>query len=159
MCALALVLTIPLPVALLSGNNVDVRLDDASYWLALLGNVGYLMATGIIAFRIGAELRNTASGIAISLSLVLAAPFVLDLITRFSQQMWTQNLQALLPSALGRVFYAHPGYADFPSPGRPLEVAPEGLWVLEPWQAAVGLAAWIGMLFAIAGVLLKRRDA
>ena len=158
-CALALVMTIPVSVALLSGNNVDVRLDDAAYWLALLGSVVYLVSAGLIAFGIGAILRNTAGGVAVSLALVLAAPLVLDLLTSFSQQIWTQNQQALLPAALGRVLYAHPGYADFASPGRPLEVPPEGLWVLEPWQAAVGLAAWIAVLFTIAGVLIKRRDA
>lgn len=156
--ALALALAIPISVSLLSGNGVDVHMDDPDYWRAMLGSIGYLVFSGLIAFGLGAIIRNTAGGIAVALGLVFAAPLALDLIGGFAPQIWMQNLRTLLPSNLGRAVYAHPGYADFASPGIPLK-RPDGLWVLEPWHGAVGLSIWVIVLFTMAIILLKRRDA
>lgn len=156
--AMATAIAIPISVGLLSQNGIGIRLDDPDYWRALIGGVGYLVMVGLIAFGIGAILRNTTGGIAVALGLVFAAPLALSLVGGAVPQAWVQNLGALLPSNLGRALYAHPGYADFASPGLPLE-QPEGIWMLEPWHAALGLAGWIVVLFTAAIVLLKRRDA
>ena len=157
--ALAFAVTVPISVALLSGSGIDVDLGDPLYWLALLGGVGYLVLVALIAFSIGAILRNTAGGIAVALGLVLAAPLVLGLLSGGSQQVWIQNVQTLLPSNLGRTMFNHPGQQAFVSPGAPVEQPPAGLWVLEPWQGGLLLAAWAIVLFAVAATLLKRRDA
>jgi ABC-2 type transport system permease protein len=34
-----------------------------------------------------------------------------------------------------------------------------GTLLLEPWQAVLVLVAWVAVFFALAAVLLKRRDA
>lgn len=127
-----------------------------STFIAVPKRVPALLGKALVG--IGAIVRNTAGGIAVALGLVFAAPLALSLVGDIAPQLWTQNLSTLLPSHLGRALYSHPGYADFASPGLPLE-RPEGLWILEPWQGAIGLAAWVVVLFAAAIVMLKRRDA
>lgn len=156
---LAVAITIPISIALLAANDIDIRLDDPHYWRAMIGSIGYIVLIGLIAFGIGAILRNIVGGVAVALGLVFVAPLALGLVSGSSTpQVWLQNVTALLPFNLGRALNTHPGYADFASPGVPLQ-RPEGLWVLEPWQGALGLVAWAIVLLTAAIVLVKRRDA
>jgi ABC-2 type transport system permease protein len=152
--ALALAITIPISLSLIAGNGIDIRLDDPDYWRAMIGSAGYLALVGLIAFAIGAILRNTAGGIAVALGLILATPLVLGLVASFAPQLWIANLSTLLPSNLGRVLFAHPGYGDWVSFERP-----DGFWILEPWEGALGLVVWVLVLFTVAIVMLRRRDA
>lgn len=157
--AMAVAVTIPISIPLLAGNGIDIRLDDPHYWRAMIGSVGYLVMVGLMAFAIGAFLRNIASGIATALGLVFVVPLGLGLVAGgAASQVWLHNLVALLPFNLGRALTSHPGYAEFVAPGSPLNRA-EGLWVLEPWQGALGLVVWVVVLFSVAIVTLKRRDA
>ncbi|QYF74424.1 ABC transporter permease subunit [Cryobacterium sp. PAMC25264] len=157
--AVAVAITIPLSVAVLSGTGIDIDLGDPLYWRAQLGVVLYLVLTGLIAFAIGAILRSTAGGIAVALGLLLAAPIAFGLLTLSSSQIWIQNVQALLPTELGKALFSHPGRWELIAPGAPMEPLPAGLWVLEPWQAGLLLLAWVTVLLAVAAPHLKRRDA
>src|SRR5690554_935730 len=154
--AVAFTLTVPVSVGLLSGNGMAVRLDDPQYWLALLGGVGYLVLVGLIAFAIGALLRNTAGGIAVALGLILAAPLALGLLLGFSPPAWAQNIATLFPSIAGRMLFSYPteqSWVNLESP------TGDSGWITDPWQAALVLIAWVVVLLAGAAVLLKRRDA
>jgi ABC-2 type transport system permease protein len=153
--AIAFAIVVPISVALLSGKGIDVDLGDIDYWLALLGAVGYLVLVGLIAFSIGAIVRNTAGAIAVTLGLIMAAPIVLNIIGSLTQLTWLSNITTILPSGAGDALYSYPG-----DPGG-AAAAPvvEGLWTLEPWQGLVVLVAWVVVLFTTAAVLLKRRDA
>ena len=156
--AVAVAAVVPVSVGLLSANGYELNLGDPDYWLALLGGVTYLVLVGLIAFAIGAILRNTAGGIAVALGLVFVAPLVWGVISDMSQQMWMQNLSALLPSMAGSALFTHPGYQAFASPGVLLPT-PEGMWTLDPWHGGLILVGWIVLLLSTAVVLLKRRDA
>lgn len=157
--ALALAITIPFSIALLAANGIDVRLDDPHYWASMVGSLVYLVLIGLLAFGIGALLRNVVSGIATAIGLVLVLPLAIGLLAGvLGSQIWLRNLTGLLPFNLGRAMTTHPGYAEFSSPGSPVE-SPEGLWVLEPWQGALGLVVWVVALLIPAIVLLKGRDA
>ena len=156
---LAVAIAIPISVSALAGNGVDIRLDDADYWRGMIGSVGYLVSIALIAFGIGAIVRNVVGGVTTALGVVLVIPVGLGLVSGASGTLiWLKNLSLLLPLNLGRAVNAHPGYADFASPGLPLQ-RPEGEWVLEPWQGALGLVAWVVVLLTAAIVQLKRRDA
>jgi ABC-2 type transport system permease protein len=147
----AFAITVPITVGLLSRTDIVVDLGDPAYWLALLGGAGYLVAVGLISFCIGAILRNTAGGVAVSLGLVLVVPIVIGIIGGLTQLTWLINVGRLLPSELGTTLYG------YPSTGA---TAPASdFWVFEPWQAALLLLAWVVALFTTAAVLLKRRDA
>ncbi|MBO3086177.1 ABC transporter permease subunit [Cellulomonas fengjieae] len=153
--AVALALTVPISVGLLSGNGMDVRLDDPQYWLSLLGGVGYLVLVGLIAFSIGALLRTTAGGVATALGLVLAAPLALSLVLGSAEPAWADTIATLLPSTAGSVLVSYPteqSWVDLAAP------AASG-WITEPWQGGLVLAAWVVVLLTGAAVLLRRRDA
>jgi len=154
--AAAFAVTVPVSAGLLSGNGIAVRLDDPQYWFALLGGVGYLVLVGLIAFSIGALLRNTAGGIAVALGLVLAAPLALDLMLGFSQPSWAENIATLFPSIAGSMIFSYPTEQSWVTLGAPAEGSG---WITEPWQGALVLAAWVAVLLTAAAVLLKRRDA
>lgn len=157
--ALAVAIALPVSVGALAGNGIDVRLDDPDYWRGMVGSVGYLVSIALIAFGIGAIVRNVVGGITTALGVVLVVPVGLGLVSGASETLiWLKNLSLLLPLNLGRALNTHPGYADFASPGLPLQHA-EGEWILEPWQGALGLAAWVAVLLTTAIVLVKRRDA
>lgn len=157
--AIAFAVTIPISVGLLGVNGYNVDLGDTNYWLAYLGGATYLTLVGLIAFSIGAIIRNTAGGIATALGLAFVAPLILGVISGMSPQMWIQNLQSLLPSRAGMALFTHPGYQAFASPGRPPQTPPKGIWILDPGQGALILVAWIVVLMTTAAILLKRRDA
>ncbi|GGD46404.1 ABC transporter permease [Microbacterium faecale] len=157
--ALAVAIAIPISVSALASNGIDVRLDDPDYWRGMTGSVGYLVSIALIAFGIGAIARNVVGGITMALGVVLVIPVGLGLVSGASETLiWLKNLSLLLPFNLGRTVSMHPGYADFASPGLPLQ-HPEGEWILEPWQGALGLVAWVVVLLTTAVVLVKRRDA
>ncbi|MDL5350924.1 ABC transporter permease [Microbacterium sp. zg-YB36] len=153
--AVAFAITVPISVGLFAGNGFDVALDDPHYWLALLGGAGYLVLVGLIAFGIGALLRNTAGGIAVAVGLVLAAPLALSLVLGFASSGWVENVATLLPSTAGSLLFSYPteqSWVDL--------LPPESAsWLTEPWQGALVLVAWAVVLFTAAAVLLKRRDA
>lgn len=154
--AAAFAITVPVSVGLLSDNSIAVRLDDPQYWFALLGGAGYLVLVGLIAFSIGALLRNTAGGIAVALGLVLAAPLALSLMLGSSQPSWAENIATLLPSIAGSVIFSYPTEQSWVTLAAPAESSG---WITEPWQGALVLAAWVVVLLTAAAVLLKRRDA
>lgn len=147
--------TMVLSAAILSGNDVLVDLADARLWLSVACAVLYLVFVGLIAFSIGAIVRNTAAGITIAVAIVIIAPLALDLVFATVPAVIMQNVGSLLPLPAGRAFYEYP--AEWGG-GEPAPV-PDGVWVLEPWQGGLVLVGWIVVLFAAAAVLLKRRDA
>lgn len=156
--AVAVAIAIPISTSLFAGNGIEIRLDDPHYWRGVIGSVGYLVSVGLIAFGIGAIVRHVVGGVAITLGVVMVIPIGLGFVGAGGSMLWLQNLTSLLPFNLGRALMTHPGYSEFASPGLPIE-RPEGLWALEPWQGALGLAVWVVVLFTTAIVLLKRRDA
>ena len=154
----SIVATAFLTAPLLPANGVNPDPGDGRVWLGMVGGAGYLALIGLLAMAIGAIIRNSAGGIATGLGLVLVAPTVLQIIAGVTQAAWAQNLGAFLPSAAGGLMYSFPadaGAAALPTGPPPVADA----IVLEPWQGALVLAAWVVGLFILAGVLLRRRDA
>ena len=157
--AAAVVITALLSVAILSGRDIDIDLGDPLYWRAQLGVVLYLVLAGLIGFSIGAILRSTAGGTAVTLGLLFAAPIAVSLFIKGSSQIWIQNVGGLLPTELGEALFIHPGQWAFIAPGAPPPQPATGLWMFEPWQAGLLLLAWVIALLAVAATLLRRRDA
>jgi ABC-2 type transport system permease protein len=133
--------------------NVGVHVDilDSRILLPLLGDAGYLALLGMLSLAIGAIIRSSAGGIAAALGLVLVVPTVLIIVYGVTQQMWARNVDSLLPSSAGGLMYAY-----VPSQAAPVT---KGLITLDPTQGTLVLVAWVVVIFVIAAVLLKRRDA
>lgn len=146
------VATAVLTVPLLTANGISPDFGDGNVWLGMIGAAGYLALIGLLAMAIGAIIRNSAGGIAAGLGLVLVVPTVLQIIASVTRADWAQNLAGFLPNAAGGVMFSYPVDAAAAPPAVP------GMIVLEPWQGALVLVAWVAALHILAAVLLKRRD-
>jgi ABC-2 type transport system permease protein len=117
---------------------------------SLLGGAVYLMFIALIAFCIGAIIRNSAGGIAAALGLILVLPGLIGLIGGLTQLTWIENIPTVLPSAVGGNLSNYSGH--------PTQVV-SGLLSLNRLDSGLVLVAWFVVLFVVAAVLLKRRDA
>jgi ABC-2 type transport system permease protein len=133
--------------------NVGVHVDilDSRILLPLLGDAGYLALLGMLSLAIGAIIRSSAGGIAAAIGLVLVVPIVLSIVYGVTQAMWARNVDSLLPGSAGGRMYAY-----VPSQAAPVT---KGLITLDPTQGTLLLVAWVVVIFVVAAVLLKRRDA
>jgi ABC-2 type transport system permease protein len=148
---LALLASALLAALVLRGYGIEPDFGDAAVWWALLGGAGYLGLLAVLAMSIGAIVRNSAAGISAVLGLILVLPVVLSIFAAIAQVEWVRNVAAFLPDssgAGGRMF-------SYSVDGLP---APPDIVVLEPWQGLVVLLIWVGTFFAMASVLMKRRD-
>jgi ABC-2 type transport system permease protein len=126
---------------------------DGTFWLAMLGDAGYVALVALLSFTVGAIIRNSAGGIATALGLLLVLPIIISLLVGLAKADWARNIGDFLPSNAGQRIYSYPALAG-------TEAAPaSGTLVLEPWQGLVVLLAWIVVLGAVALVLVRRRDA
>jgi ABC-2 type transport system permease protein len=146
----SIIATALLTAPLLPAKGIHPDLGDGHVWLALIGGAGYLALIGMMSLAIGALIRNSAGGIAVSLGLILVVPTILQILVGVTRADWAKNVGVFLPGSAGGRLYAYtPGEA----------AAASGTLVLEPWQGLLVLLAWVIVLFVAASVLLKRRDA
>jgi ABC-2 type transport system permease protein len=117
---------------------------------SLLGGAVYLALVALIAFSIGAIIRNSAGGIAAALGLVLVLPGLVDLIGGLTQLTWIENIGKFLPSAVGGNLSHYTGTKT--------QVV-GGIISLDRLDSGLVLLAWFVVLFVVAVILLKRRDA
>jgi ABC-2 type transport system permease protein len=150
--AVSVALSTLIVLAQASGRGLDLDLDGA-FWLALLGDAGYLALIGLMSLAVGAIIRNTAGAIATMVGLILVLPNVATLVSALARVTWLQNLGEFLPSTAGSRMYAYPGLEEATRQVQP------GAILLEPWQGLLVLLAWIVVLGAVAAVLVRRRDA
>jgi len=150
----AMVLSALLSAPLLANSGVDVDFADGAYWAALVGAAGFLALTGVFATAVGTIVRNSAGAIAIVLGFVLVLPTIVQIFAAITRAEWVANLGNFLPSNAGSRMSAYIG--ESAASADPLGL---GGFVLEPWQGALVLVAWVVALLALASVLLKQRDA
>jgi len=147
----AVVLTAVVIAPILPSRGVHPDFGDSKVWLALVGAAVALALVGVLSLSIGAIIRNSAGGIAISLGLLLVLPTIVSIFVAVTRIAWMRNLENFLPSqAAGRMYAYVSNTTTLQLPGT---------FVLEPWQAVLVLVAWVAVFVALAAVLLKRRDA
>ena len=135
---------------LLPGIHVHPDWSDSKLLLALFGAAAYLAVVSLIAFSIGAIIRNTAGGVAAAIGLILVAPTILEIVAGTTGAAWAANLVAFAPTNSGGKLYAY--VSSSPS-------TTDGVVSLDAHQGGLVLLAWFVVLFVVAAVLLKRRDA
>jgi ABC-2 type transport system permease protein len=119
--------------------------------LALLGGAVYLTLIAVMCFGIGATLRSSAGGIAVSLGLLLVLPIVLEALGAILRQNWLFNIAAFTPSSAGALLFQYPDSSAQSSSG--------GIIVLTSAEGGLVLLAWAAVFVVLSAVLLKRRDA
>ena len=117
---------------------------------SLIGGAVYLVLIALIAFSIGAIIRNSAGGIAAALGLILVLPGVVSLIGGLTGATWVQNIATIMPTSAGGNLYSY---------AQDKTAVVSGLLTLNRLDGGLILLGWFVVLFAIAAVLLKRRDA
>src|SRR5690606_5532405 len=122
-----------LPV--LGGADISVDLADGALWATLAGGAAYVTLIGLFSLAVGAILRNSAGGIAAALGAILVLPTIVSSFTAITRQEWVANLANALPGNAGQRMYAYP-VAAIEDPGAIGTV-------LEPWQGALVLVAWV----------------
>jgi ABC-2 type transport system permease protein len=148
--AIALIASSPL----LASSDVDVDLGDGRLWLSVLGGAATIGFIAMIAFGLGAIIRNGAGAIASAIGIVFVLPIIFSIGQALIAKSWIYSLYEFIPpQAASRVY-------DYPVDGMSLTMAPpfDGALVLEPWQALLVLIGWVVVLFAVALALVKRRD-
>jgi len=136
---------------ILPGIHVHPNWGDSNLLIGLLGGAAYLALISLLAFTIGAIIRSTAGGIAAAIGLVLVVPTVLEIVSGTTGLIWIDNVVNFLPTQAGRLLY---GYGS-PTAG----VTKTGVVILDSTSGGLVLVGWFVVLFVVAAVLLKRRDA
>jgi ABC-2 type transport system permease protein len=125
--------------AVLNTKDLGVSLADPNVLRAVLGAGTYLTIVGLLGLAIGAILRRTAGAIATLFALVL----VLPVLAQALPSPWNTNIAKFLPSQLGEALFNVRPDSNLLSPATALSVA----------------LIWLLVSFAIAAVLIVRRDA
>jgi ABC-type transport system involved in multi-copper enzyme maturation permease subunit len=121
-------------------DKAPVAIGDPGVLRAVIGGGLYLAMLGLFALAIGAIVRHPAGGITGVIGFVL----VLAPLAQLLPGSIGDHVHAYLPSEAGHLIaQAHQGKDD----------------LLTPWQGYGVFAAWTAALMAVAGYLLKRRDA
>ena len=150
--ALAIALLVATP--LLAGQDVDVDLGDGRLWASVVGAAAAIAFTAMIAFGLGAIIRNGAGGIAAAIGVVFVLPIIFGIAQGLIGKAWIYTLNEFTPPQASARLY------DYPLDGTSMITMPavDGAVVLEPWQALLVLIGWVVVLFAVALALVKRRD-
>lgn len=121
---------------LLARVGIHTSILTPEVGLPFLGAAFFLTATGLIALGIGAICRSTAVGLSASLGLILVAPSVLTVI----HSGWSMAINLWLPSVAGMSLFLTAGQ-------------------LQSFTAILVMLGWVAVLYAVATLLLKQRDA
>jgi ABC-2 type transport system permease protein len=125
---------------ILAGHVPDVTLADPGILGRVLGAIFYLTAASLIGLFIGVIARSAATAMTCVFGIFLVLPTLLN---NLHGGMWRHTVP-YLPSNLGNALWlSHTGTGSLAS----------------PTVAALGLAAWVIVLGALATYSLRRRDA
>ena len=137
--AISSVLALWLGQAFYAGDQATTALTDPDIIGVVLGTTTYLVGIGLIGLALGAILRSTAAAIGLLVGGVFIVPGLMGLLP----DGVTDNVVKFLPSDAGSAMMSTVSDPDLLSTA-----------------AAYGVfAAWVVGLLAVAGVLMKRRDA
>jgi ABC-2 type transport system permease protein len=152
--AVSLVVATVVSRPLLTGSDVDLDLGDAQLWLAMLGAAASVAFIAMIAFGLGALIRNGAGGIAAAIGIVFVLPIIFSIAQGLIAKPWISSVYEFIPPQAAARLYEYPVDSESMFSAPPVE----GAVSLEPWQALLVLVAWVVVLFVAALAAVKRRD-
>ncbi|HEV7624727.1 MAG TPA: ABC transporter permease subunit [Amnibacterium sp.] len=147
---------------ILPSQHITPHPTDPAVWMPIVGSAVYLALVAVLAFAIGALVRNTAGGIAAALGLLLVLPIILGIAVGLTQATWLENVDAVLPSAAGgqlHTFAEPAATAALSGPGGRAAAQSTADVVLNGWGGLGVLVAWIVVALVPALILIRRRDA
>lgn len=115
--------------------------SDSTLW-SILGGAAFLGLVAVFALGVGAIVKASAGGIAITLGVLFLLPIIVALLEALlPAQTWIRDWSHYLLSEGGN------GMAGL------------GNGTLEPWQNILTVAIWAAVSFIVGAILLQRRDA
>ena len=123
--------------SIFSGRHIDVGLTDPHVARAVVGAALYLTVVGLFGLGLGAIVRNTAGGIATFAGLMFVLPPLMNVLPT----SWNNAASPYLPLQAGEAIMST-------TPGNHLA----------PWTGLGLLCGYTALAFALAAVLLVRRD-
>jgi hypothetical protein len=121
-------------------SHITITLSQPGVLRATFGAILYLTVLGVFALAIGGILRHTAGAITTVIGLVLVVPIIVSLIPGTV----ANHIHGYLPSVAGALA------------GQTTEASGD---VLSPWQGFGVFVVETVILLAVAGWMLKQRDA
>jgi hypothetical protein len=125
--------------SILASKHADVALSDPGVLRAVLGAGVYLTLIGLLGLALATLLRRTAGAIATLFGIVLVLPALVDALP----SPWNTDVGKLLPINAGRAMFT----------------VRHGTDLLSPAGGLVALVVTVGVLLALALVVIERRDA
>jgi len=126
--------------ALLSHYRTGFSLGDPGVLRVVLGTGIYLTLVGMIGGALGWIVRSTPGALVAYFAVVLVLPVL------FGDALgnWGKEVAQYLPSQAGASFSTS---------------IPESSYSLSPWVGLLVMAGWVAVALAVAGGVLRRRDA
>ncbi|TQS42148.1 ABC transporter permease subunit [Cryptosporangium phraense] len=139
--------------AMLRGNGVYVNPVPASTELRLIAGTALLLALcAVLALAVGAALRRSAPALVVVLALTVLPYLLAMTVLPSGASRWVLRIT---PSAAFAIQQSAVQYAQVDN----LYTPPNGYFPLPPWAGLAVLAAWAAAAFALAVVLVRKRDA
>jgi ABC-2 type transport system permease protein len=126
------------PIVTFQGTDV---ISSGTVLTAVIGTALFVTVVALIAFGLGAIIRNTAAAI----TSVIGLMFVLSIIIQILPSNWRWDIMRFFPDAAGRVLSVTVG------PSNP------HLW--SAWPQFLVTIIWAVVLVGVGGYLFRKRDA
>lgn len=129
----------------LVASGLHPSTGGAAFWLGLLGGAGAVGLVGMLAVGIGMLVRNTAAAITLAVGVLFVLPIIVGILAGVTQAHWVAVAQDYLPNRAAALMATLPAHGTGAG--------------LDPWQAALVMAAWAGLATALGLLVADRRDA
>jgi ABC-2 type transport system permease protein len=126
-----------------SNFSFTVDFADPTQQRQILGAILYLVIIALMSFSLGAVLRATAGGIFSVVAILWVIPLILGIIVQVGDVAWVQTLNKYLPSNAGGQIVSPQLQAG----------------MLDAWPGIGVTALYAAVLFVVAAITIKRRDA
>ena len=136
---------------ILSGTEVKLDLSDPETLRVIGGGALYLVTIMVLAFGVGALLRNSGAALGVVLGFLLIVEQIVAIIAMFWKPM--QAISPFLPGSAGARLTTSEAQLATTNAANVYDIH------LSAWQGYGVLVAWVVVVLALAAVRLRTRDA
>jgi ABC-type transport system involved in multi-copper enzyme maturation permease subunit len=152
---IAVAIAVPLGQHLLHGNgNPIFPLPVLQLLRVDVGTAALLAVAAVLAFAVGTLLRRSAAAVTAVMAIIVL-PYLLAVLSGVLPVGAEQWLVRVTPAAAFAVQQIAPAYPQVDATYTPAN----GYFPLPPWAGFAVLCAWAALALALAGYVLRRRDA
>ena len=136
---------------ILSGSQAKLDLSDAETLRIIGGGALYLVTITVLAFGVGALLRNSGAALGVVLGFLLIVEQIVAIVAQFWKPM--QAISPFLPGSAGARLTTSQAQLDTQNAANVYNIH------LSAWQGYGVLLAWVVLVLVLAAVRLRARDA